>query len=217
MAAQCNNGSEDNEPRYIGPTQGSSDQRNARPHPRQYFPGEDAPRDYAGQQDFGGTYRYGSQPETQFQPETQYQPAPQYRQPEPVQSQQPAQPTPPAETANGGKGSGVAGVLGALLVLALLGLGVVTFLWRSAASEADKPAPAPETVTETQTKTPEKETVTETEQPDLSTVDPRDVLPSDVPDELMPDQEKLDELHNELDDLLGNLRDTVDRAGEPAN
>lgn len=108
----------------------------------------------------------------------------------------------------------MAGVLGALLVLALLGPGV---LWRSAASEADKPAPAPETVTETQTKTPEKETVTETEQPDLSTVDPRDVLPSDVPDELMPDQEKLDELHNELDDLLGNLRDTADRAGEPAN
>lgn len=185
-----------------------------RPHPRQYFPGEDAPQGNAGQPDFGGNYGYGAQSETQFQPETQYQPAPQYRQPE--QPQQ-AQPTPPPEPANGGKGSGVAGVLGALLVLALLGLGVVTFLWRSAAGEADKPAPAPETVTETQTKTPEKETVTETEEPDLSTVDPRDVLPSDAPDELMPDQEKLDELHNELDDLLGNLRDTADRAGEPAN
>ncbi|WP_213063470.1 hypothetical protein, partial [Acinetobacter baumannii] len=47
------------------------------------------------------------------------------------------------------KNGGMAGVFAAIAVVAILAAGALFFLWRNAASDADKPAPEP--VTETTT------------------------------------------------------------------
>lgn len=73
------------------------------------------------------------------------------------------------------KTSGGVIALAILAGLALLAAGVMFFLWRSAAADADKPAPPPVTSTVTTT---QPTTVTETVTDNPS---PEDWLPSDVP------------------------------------
>ncbi len=138
--------------------------------PRQYFPGEDdtqsiptagyetsfdqpaqAPTPAPAHNDYssGNNSGYG-QPQGGYVGPPQGPGAPntmqQWQEPEPKKS-------------GGGAMATIMGLLAGLAILAAISFG---FLWRSAASEANKPAPAPVTVTETVESTV-TETVTETE------------------------------------------------------
>ncbi|WP_411697042.1 hypothetical protein ACLI1Q_000339 [Corynebacterium sp. LaCa191] len=108
----------------------------------------------------------------------------------------------------------MAGVFAAIAVVAILAAGALFFLWRNAASDADKPAPEP--VTETTT-TQVPTTVTETEDagPGISErlrnlPNLQDDLPEDIPTELPPEiQDRLEEgddldVERLLRDLFGN-------------
>ena len=98
------------------------------------------------------------------------------------------------------KGSGaLAYVFAAIAAIAVVIAGVLFFLWRGAAEDANKPAPEP--VTHTQTVTTEvPTTVTTTEDA------PLDEFPTDLPTDLPPDlQDQLDQGGSELEDLLNDL------------
>ena len=98
------------------------------------------------------------------------------------------------------KGSGaLAYVFAAIAAIAVVIAGVLFFLWRGAAEDANKPAP--ESVTHTQTVTTEvPTTVTTTEDA------PLDEFPTDLPTDLPPElQDQLDQGGDDLEDLLNEL------------
>ncbi|MGD7001890.1 hypothetical protein [Corynebacterium halotolerans] len=159
MTSPQDNGAND-ETRFLG--------QPARPEaPRQYFPPQQQPG--YQDQDFGGQ-QYDRQPQYAPPPEDQYyggdyEPEPRRR---------------------GGTGGWI---LGVLLVLALAALIIVFFLWRNAASEADREPVPPETSTVEQTTT-----VTESVTPAPSaepspepTGDTGLPLPTGLPEELNPE------------------------------
>lgn len=180
----------DDETRYIGrvPNSGNQQPQGGQERPRQYFPGEYDPNQPQTQQ-YQDSYQGGYQDNYQGnyqQPVSDYEP--------------------PREKKSG---SGLAGVLGALAVLALVAAGALFFLWRNAASEADKPAPEPVTETVTHT-TQEPTTVTETETTTDSSGEGdslrdrgRDLIPSEVPDDLLPENTEDMDVEGWLQDLFG--------------
>ena len=196
--------------RQIGrvPDNAPDNARNQRP--QQYFPGAQQPQNETRQFDANADYQQNYQQNYQ-------QPGGQYGQQQ--YGQQQYEPVPsdydPDQRGRGKKkNSGMAGVFAAIAVVAILAAGALFFLWRNAASDADKPAPEP--VTETTT-TQVPTTVTETEDagPGISErlrnlPNLQDELPEDIPSELPPEiQDRLEE-GNDLDverllrDLLGN-------------
>lgn len=186
--------------------------RNQRP--QQYFPGAQQPQNETRQFDANADYQQNYQ--QNYQPNYQ-QPGGQYGQQQ--YSQQQYEPVPsdydPDQRGKDKKKNGaMAGVFAAIAVVAILAAGALFFLWRNAASEANKPAPEP--VTETTT-TQVPTTVTETEDagPGISErlrnlPNLQDDLPEDIPTELPPEiQDRLDEgddldVERLLRDLFGN-------------
>ena len=205
--------------RQIGrvPDSAAGDARNQRP--QQYFPGAQQPQNETRQFDANADYQQNYQQNYQ-QPGGQY--GQQYGQQQYGQqqyAQQQYEPVPsdydPDQRGRGKKKNGaMAGVFAAIAVVAILAAGALFFLWRNAASDADKPAPEP--VTETTT-TQVPTTVTETEDagPGISErlrnlPKLQDELPEDIPTELPPEiQDRLEEgddldVERLLRDLFGN-------------
>ena len=185
--------------------------RNQRP--QQYLPGAQQPQNETRQFDANADYQQNYQ--QNYQPNYQ-QPGGQYGQQQYAQQQYEPVPSDydPDQRGRGKKNGGMAGVFAAIAVVAILAAGALFFLWRNAASEADKPAPEP--VTETTT-TQVPTTVTETEDagPGISErlrnlPNLQDDLPEDIPTELPPEiQDRLEEgddldVERLLRDLFGN-------------
>ncbi|WP_288748068.1 hypothetical protein [uncultured Corynebacterium sp.] len=205
--------------RQIGrvPDNAGGNARNRRP--QQYFPGAQQPQNETRQFDANADYQQNYQQNYQ-QPGGQYGQQ-QYGQQQYGQqqyAQQQYEPVPsdydPDQRGRGKKNGGMAGVFAAIAVVAILAAGALFFLWRNAASDADKPAPEP--VTETTT-TQVPTTVTETEDagPGISErlrnlPKLQDELPEDIPTELPPEiQDRLEEgddldVERLLRDLFGN-------------
>lgn len=101
--------------------------------------------------------------------------------------QEPEEPAPARE-----RGGTAVIVLSVLFVLALLGAGVLFFLWRGAVDEANQPPPPPVTQTVTTT---QQETVTETQ-------GPSNPLPTQLPTEIPTEVPDID-VEGWFNDLLG--------------
>lgn len=187
--------------------------------PRQVFPSEaESTGGNAGQAGAAaGGYQY-----TQYQqPGQPSQPQPSYPQNQGQGSftayeEPPRSYDPPREK----KGSGAAGILGALLVLALIAAGALAFMYAKASNRPD-PAPVTSTVTTTAVETTtakvtETKTETVTESPEtgrrlpteLPTAFPTE-LPNDLEDQLGGDAQSVEEW---LDELFGGAG-----AGEGGN
>lgn len=209
--------------RQIGRVPDSAAGNTRKQRPQQYFPGAQQPQNETRQfdanadyqqnyqqnyQNSGGQYgqqQYGQQQYGQQQcGQQQYEPVPSDYDPD--------------QRGRGEKKKGaMTGVFAAIAVVAILAAGALFFLWRNAASDADKPAPKP--VTETMT-TQVPTTVTETKdaRPGISErlrnlPNLQDNLPEDIPTQLPPEiQDRLDEgdgldVEGLLRDLFGNSDD----------
>ncbi|MDO5032388.1 hypothetical protein [Corynebacterium sp.] len=190
----ADNGNE--ETRQFGRVGGNADSNETRAfgqpedRPRQVFPSQN--QQAPGQQGFGRPgpgSAYGSQQGYGQTGQQSYSP-------------QDFDPVPSSYEVDKGKKSGggaLAGVFAAIAAIAVVAAVAFFFMWRSASSEADKPAPEP--VTETATVTEEvPTTVTETEEAPAE--DRQPTLPTEVPTEL---QDQLDQGTQDLEGLLNDL------------
>ena len=193
-----NNG--DNETRQFGRVNGENEtrqfgapQQQPPQRPQQHFPEPGSQNTQA----FGQPYRQGYDQNYQ---QPQYDPVPSsYQVEEPKKG-----------------GGALAYVFAAIAAIAVVFAGVLFFLWRGAAADANKPAPEP--VTETVT-TEVPTTVTTTKE------SPRDRLPTEIPTELPPEvptelppsiQDQLDQGGSDLESLLNDLFGELESGnGEP--
>ncbi|MDK6806647.1 MULTISPECIES: hypothetical protein [unclassified Corynebacterium] len=172
----------ENETRQFGAPQQQPPQR-----PQQHFPEPGSQNTQA----YGQPYQQGYDQNYQ---QPQYDPVP--------SSYQVEQPK---------KGGGALSyVFAAIAAIAVVFAGVLFFLWRGAAADADKPAPEPVTETVT-TEVPTTVTTTKSS--------PRDNLPTDIPTELPtelpPDvQDRVDQGGAELEGLINDLFEQFDSGME---
>lgn len=187
-----NNG--DNETRQFGRVTGENEtrqfgapQQQLPQRPQQHFPEPGSQNTQA----YGHPYQQGYDQNYQ---QPQYDPVP--------SSYQVEQPK---------KGGGALSyVFAAIAALAVVIAGVLFFLWRSAAADADKPAPEPVTETVT-TEVPTTVTTTKSS--------PRDNLPTDIPTELPtelpPDiQDRVERGGDDIDGLINDLFEQFDSGME---
>lgn len=193
--------SRDDETRYFGASDGSGNQPapGGPDRPRQYFPGEQDPNQ---QPAYNPNYQQPSYDQSGYDQQGYGQPG--Y---DPQGYDQPYQEEPKRSG-----GSGAAILLGVLLALALIGVGVLFFMWRSAADDANKPAPEPvtETVVTTEEAVTETATVTETAEPspaeEPTTAESETPTDSGQPTDQLPSGE----------DVEGWLNDLFSEEGQPA-
>ncbi|OFR62540.1 hypothetical protein [Corynebacterium sp. HMSC078H07] len=112
-------------------------------------------------------------------------------------------------------GSALAYVFAAIAAIAVVIAGVLFFLWRGAAADANKPAPEP--VTETQTVTTEVPTTVTTTK-DAPREEDSPEPPADLPTELPPEiQDQLDESGSDFESLLNELLGDLEANGGGEN